>query len=336
MPKRRAFAMLSAILALCLTAQFAPLSALGEAQPTVIPLSELAAEYRADSYDTNKKYGGMLIETTGAFIATVVSSRKTEVRLKGDVYDISCSLICELDEASFAIAETLTEGQYVTVRGYYDSGYDCPELTKAQIVDVRTGTETTYDGEFALDVSLKELAAAYDDNALAVDQRYGGKRLRVTGYFTRAFSNLSGYTISLSATTDLWSDISCELGDEDLNAASQLSSGQTVSVIGTYEGGPLMPRLTYARIVDALPAPTPEPTPEPQAQAVCTMEEFERIQIGMSYDDVVEIFGGTEQLNFSGADYFAPLWPNQADTGFSMIILDGNFIVTNKLQHGLD
>lgn len=87
-----------------------------------------------------------------------------------------------------------------------------------------------------IEISAEDLFADYDTNEVAADQKYKGKRLKVTGIIEDFGTDIldDGY-ITLE-TGEYFLSIQCYFKDSELDKVTKLSKGQTITLIGVCDG----------------------------------------------------------------------------------------------------
>jgi hypothetical protein len=92
----------------------------------------------------------------------------------------------------------------------------------------------------AVKVTAAELAAAYETNPFAADQKYKNKTLRVTGTVLKITSLIERAKISLVTTGDAqkdeWGGVECRLTTAETPKAAKLKPGDKVTVLGNFKG----------------------------------------------------------------------------------------------------
>lgn len=85
------------------------------------------------------------------------------------------------------------------------------------------------------ELTANQLYSAYNNNEIAADNKYKGKKIAVTGGIYNISEVLGSITIDLYSGDEIgWTTISCTVKDRDI--VSQLSKGQKVTIIGTCQG----------------------------------------------------------------------------------------------------
>jgi hypothetical protein len=85
-------------------------------------------------------------------------------------------------------------------------------------------------------VSAVELATAYEDNEVAADAKYKGKRLSVTGKVFDVGEILGQKSVTLEGKSLSLTTIQCPVPDSNKDALLKLKKGGTVTVEGTCDG----------------------------------------------------------------------------------------------------
>ncbi len=97
----------------------------------------------------------------------------------------------------------------------------------------------TVESEPVVEVTAEQLFAAYEADALAADERFSNKAIRVTGIVGKIVLNdiSDNYHIALTtAEEQIFADIRCTFGREDMPELSRLKVDETVTVQGRYGG----------------------------------------------------------------------------------------------------
>lgn len=88
-----------------------------------------------------------------------------------------------------------------------------------------------------LEVSVQQLARAYDRNTVAADQQFKGKRLKVSGVVESINTNMFGNPyVTLRGGVNQFMEPQFELDDAHANYAAGLQSGMRISLICTGRG----------------------------------------------------------------------------------------------------
>ena len=100
----------------------------------------------------------------------------------------------------------------------------------------------------AIEISSKDLAAEYDKNEIAADNKYGGKTVRVTGEFQDMGKDFMDEVYITLEGKDLFQSVHVYFGDDDAEGkAAELSKGDTVTIEGECDG-----MIINVQIVDAV------------------------------------------------------------------------------------
>lgn len=90
-------------------------------------------------------------------------------------------------------------------------------------------------------VTAEELVSAYEENAIAADQKYKGKVIQVTGYINDFDEDIMGDPyITLCVDEYGWNCVQCSFPDSERKALARLSKGQRVCVKGVCKGKPVI------------------------------------------------------------------------------------------------
>lgn len=97
--------------------------------------------------------------------------------------------------------------------------------------------ETTEAPEEIIEISAQDLFAAYDQNEIAADAKYKGKKLKITGTVNNIGRDiLDDVYITMDTGEYLW-DVQCYFTDaEQIDAVASLKSGDTITIIGECSG----------------------------------------------------------------------------------------------------
>ena len=103
--------------------------------------------------------------------------------------------------------------------------------------DDETATETEISTqESAITVSARQLYADYEANGVAVDGKYKGKVLQVTGVVNTIDRDIMDKIYVTLKGNQYFGDIQCFFAESHIGTASQLSKGQTITVKGKCDG----------------------------------------------------------------------------------------------------
>lgn len=111
-----------------------------------------------------------------------------------------------------------------SVRNFF---YGQHSMDVVQACDDNGGTWT----DLLVDVTARDLYAAYEANEIAADDTYGGKTIRVTGKVRRARKSPSGEPV-ISLTGDgFLGSVDCYVREEHSGAAARLRKGKPATLV---------------------------------------------------------------------------------------------------------
>lgn len=88
-------------------------------------------------------------------------------------------------------------------------------------------------------ISANDLVKAYEDNAVAADEKYRYKMLQVRGTVNSVSRDVTGNPyLSLAGGNYALDAITCHFSDDQANQLAQLKKGQQVTVVGYCNGKP--------------------------------------------------------------------------------------------------
>jgi len=100
----------------------------------------------------------------------------------------------------------------------------------------------------AIEISSKDLAAEYDKNEIAADNKYGGKNVRVTGEVQDMGKDFMDEVYITLEGKDLFQSVQVYFDDSEAEGkAAELSKGDTVTIEGECDG-----MIINVQIVDAV------------------------------------------------------------------------------------
>ncbi|MFC1847468.1 hypothetical protein ACFLW5_01460 [Chloroflexota bacterium] len=105
----------------------------------------------------------------------------------------------------------------------------------------------------AIELTVEELLSAYETDGMAADEKFVGKPLKITGVVDKVEikDNLDLYYIFLtSAEIKLLQNVRCEFNRQYASELSQLTTGQTAIVQGTYDGSMINLRMKNCMLVN--------------------------------------------------------------------------------------
>lgn len=197
-------------------------------------------------------------------------------------------------------------------------------------------------------VSSRDLVEAYDKNKLAAQEQYTGKAVQTTAYIDNISTDVTGnYYLSLRPTSDKYyfgTDISCYFADKSQKAEIlALENEQSVTVQGKMADMSLgIVVINDCQIVDdkiqmqqgQISAPK---TVEKKSIGI-SMEQFNRIQEGMTYQEAVSILGSSGEVisssDISGYKTVMYMWKGNS-LGANMNAMFQNDKLISKAQFGL-
>jgi hypothetical protein len=103
----------------------------------------------------------------------------------------------------------------------------------------------------AIEVTVKELASAYEIDEETAGERFGNKILKVTGLVERieVKDTLDINYITISEEGDLLQSVRCMFDKEHEDELNQLTKGQTVTVQGKFSGSIVQLRMIHCILV---------------------------------------------------------------------------------------
>jgi len=87
-------------------------------------------------------------------------------------------------------------------------------------------------------ISAKELFTAYEANTVAADQKYKGKKIKITGTIAAAGTDLFGKTFALFEVGHSVNVVRCTFPDSAKSAVTTLKPKQPATFTGTVDGMP--------------------------------------------------------------------------------------------------
>lgn len=90
--------------------------------------------------------------------------------------------------------------------------------------------------EEVIEISARDLFAAYEENEVAADQKYKGKKLKVTGTIKDFGTNILDDSYITLETEEYFLSIQCYFKESELDKVTNLSKGQTITLIGVCDG----------------------------------------------------------------------------------------------------
>ncbi len=114
-----------------------------------------------------------------------------------------------------------------------------PVETDNNVVETSTSEEQAVVEEQYIEITATELLKAYDENGVAADQLYKGKKLKVTGTVNHIDTDITGEAyVTLINDENEYSIISvqCYFKDANIDMITGLKSGDIVTIIGTGGG----------------------------------------------------------------------------------------------------
>lgn len=116
-------------------------------------------------------------------------------------------------------------------------------------IDQPTEPEKSATDEPPIPVTAKILTTEYDENELAADGKYKGKRLAVAGKITNIAETFGSLTVSLEGH-DRLQTVMCSFEEAEKASLASLKKGQNVTLIGVGDGstGGLYVGLTECKI----------------------------------------------------------------------------------------
>jgi hypothetical protein len=85
-------------------------------------------------------------------------------------------------------------------------------------------------------VTALELATAYEDNEVAADGKYKGKRLAVTGKVSDVGEVFGQKSVTLEGKNLSLASVQCFVADKDKDGLLKLKKGNSATIEGTCEG----------------------------------------------------------------------------------------------------
>lgn len=97
-------------------------------------------------------------------------------------------------------------------------------------------TKQTEAPEEIIEISAAELFAAYDENEVAADNKYKGKKLKITGTVEDIGKDILDDTYITLDCGELIFSIQCYFANDQLSAVAELKKGDTITLIGVCKG----------------------------------------------------------------------------------------------------
>jgi hypothetical protein len=218
--------------------------------PIKVSASELRNIYDENEIAADKKYTDQLVAVTGSvdsigtdIMGTVYITLDTGSTLK------SVQCFFEADKEIDKVAE-VHEGQEITAVGTCTGltltnvlVKDCSITNMEPVLDPKPEDSASNSGvadngdDVAIEITAKDLFAAYNENEVAADNQYKRKTLKITGTVANIGTDILDKAYITLETGELLYSVQCYFANSEEEAkVANLSKGDTVTLIGTCDG----------------------------------------------------------------------------------------------------
>lgn len=115
----------------------------------------------------------------------------------------------------------------------------CPDPKEQSTTPITTDTNQNNQNptpeEKAIIITAKDLSKAYDENELAADEKYKGKKLEVTGSIEDIAETMGNITVSLKGH-DILKNVMCSFPEEEKGKVAKLKKGEKTTLVGIGDG----------------------------------------------------------------------------------------------------
>lgn len=236
----------------------APTATTAPAQVDAIEISaeDLWLAYDQNSVGADEKYTGKTLKVTGD-VRSIGEDVLGQTYITLDVGETLMSIQCYFEGDAIKGIIDLLEGDHVTLVGKCEGKTlnvtmeDCTIVTSSSSSPTTDDSQTTEPDELdVIEISAADLFAEYDDNAVAADAKYKGKKLKVTGIVSDIGTDILDQVYVSLDTGEYFFTIQCYFSDKDEESkVAQLSKGDEIAVLGTCEGMTLNVALKRCEIV---------------------------------------------------------------------------------------
>ncbi len=215
-------------------------------KPETIKISpeDLYSAYKNNEISANEKYEGKLVELTGV-VNSIGTDILNDVYITFDIGEYLSGVQCYFEGDDAKKVGSLSKGQTVTIIGTCDGFSLTSVLVKdckitSDVAEPKHPTDTTEPVKPATDeiieISASDLFAEYQNNSVAADQKYKGKKLKVTGTINDIGKDIADDTYITIETGEMFYEIQCYFLDSELDDVAGLKKGDSVTLIGTCDG----------------------------------------------------------------------------------------------------
>lgn len=114
-------------------------------------------------------------------------------------------------------------------------------------IDIEDGTTTAPSGGAAIEVSSKDISAEYDKNEIAADNKYKGKKVKVTGKIDDIGKDFMDESYVTLEGADLFQGVQVYFKSSEESKLGTLEKGSDLTIEGECDG-----MLINVQIVDAV------------------------------------------------------------------------------------